>query len=488
MTSSQALKKSVVKATKWSAITEVVARLVMPISNIVLARILAPEAFGIVATITMVVSFAEIFTDAGFQKYLVQHEFLDEEDKDQSTNVAFWSNLSMSLLFWLIIILFRNQIAKLVGNPGMGWVLVIASISIPLAAFSSIQMALYKRDLDFKTLFKARIVGVCVPLVVTIPCALILKSFWALVIGIITRDLLNAIILTWYSKWKPRLFYSFNKLKEMFAFSSWSVAEAISIWLTGYADIFLVGSVLNQYYLGLYKTSMSFVSSITGLITAATAPILFSSLSRLQNNDVEFFPFFLKFQKLVGILVIPLGVLVYCYCDFITVFILGEQWVEAAGFIGLWGLTSSVVIVLSNYASEVYRSRGKPQLSFLSQCLHLAFLLPAILIAIRYGYETLYTTRALARFQAIIVDLAILFFAFRYSPLKFIGNVLPSAFGALVMVLCSVAFKSWLPDSIICNLVSMLLCAAVYLFILCLFKDERGIVKNYSKYLTSKKI
>ena len=67
--------KVVVNATKWSAITEVVAKLISPITSMVLARLLAPEAFGVVATITMIVTFAEIFTDAGFQKYLIQHEF-----------------------------------------------------------------------------------------------------------------------------------------------------------------------------------------------------------------------------------------------------------------------------------------------------------------------------------------------------------------------------------------------------------------------------
>ncbi len=483
---SESLNKKVVKATKWSAVTEIVARLVLPISNIVLARILAPEAFGIVATITMVVTFAEVFTDAGFQKYLVQHEFKDEIDKEQSTNVAFWSNLIMSLMFWIIIAVFRDEIARIVGNPGMGWVLVIASVSIPLAAFSSIQMALYKRELDFKTLFKVRIVGVCIPLFVTIPCALILKSFWALVIGIITRDIFNAAILTWYSRWKPEFFYSYAKLKEMFSFSSWSVAESVSIWLTGYADIFLVGSVLNQYYLGLYKTSMTFVSGITGLVTAATTPILFSSLSRLQNNKDDFIHFYLKFQKLVGILVIPLGVIVFCYRDFITSFILGDQWVEAAGFIGLWGLTSSVVIVLSNYASEIYRAKGKPQLSLLSQSLHLLFLFPAMLIAIRYGYETLYTTRALIRFQAIIVDLIIMYYFVRMLPLRLIGNVLPSIFASLLMVLLSTVLKRLLPDTIIFNIVSMLFCGATYLLTLQLFKEERVILKNLPQVLRNK--
>lgn len=87
------LNKQIATATKWSAITEIVAKLITPVSSMVLARLLTPEAFGVVATLTMIITFAEIFTDAGFQKYLIQHEFVDEEDRVQSTNVAFGSNL-----------------------------------------------------------------------------------------------------------------------------------------------------------------------------------------------------------------------------------------------------------------------------------------------------------------------------------------------------------------------------------------------------------
>ena len=159
---------TVVNATKWSAISELVAKLVLPITNMVLARLLVPEAFGVVTTITMIVSFAEIFTDAGFQKYLVQHEFVDDADREQSTTVAFWSNFVLSLILWGAIAIFCKPLACLVGNPGLGNVISIACVSIPIAAFSSIQMALYKRDFDFKTLFKVRIAGILMPIVITI--------------------------------------------------------------------------------------------------------------------------------------------------------------------------------------------------------------------------------------------------------------------------------------------------------------------------------
>lgn len=455
----------IVTATKWSSITEIVAKLITPITSIILARLLTPEAFGVVTTLTMVITFAEIFTDAGFQKYLIQHEFVDDTDREQSTNVAFWSNLIMSLAIWAIIAVFADPLAAMVGNPGLGHVLIIACVSIPLAAFSSIQMALYKRDLDFKTLFKVRIAGICIPLLVTVPLAFYLRSYWALVIGTIVSNAANAILLTVYSKWKPRFYYSFLKLKEMFSFSAWSVVEAVSIWLTGYVDIFIIGVYLNEYYLGLYKTSMTVVGQIMGLITAATTPILFSSLSRLQTDEQAFQTLFFKFQKLVGLLVIPLGVGIFCYSDLITKILLGNQWLEASSFIGLWGLTSAITIVLSHYSSEVYRAKGRPRLSVLAQVLHIVVLLPAVLIAVKYGFETLSVTRSLVRLELIFVNLIIMYIVVKISPWKMFKNISYSILATLIMAVVAFLIKDVF-DTLWWQLVSVLICSIVYFIII----------------------
>ena len=442
-----------------------------------LARLLTPEAFGVITTLTMVITFAEIFTDAGFQKYLIQHEFEDETDRIQSTNVAFWSNLILSLLIWLIIGIFSEPLAAMVGNPGLGRVLTIACVSIPLAAFSSIQMALYKRDFDFKTLFKVRIVGICIPLVVTIPLALVLKNYWALVIGTIASNLVNAILLTLYSKWKPSFFYSFAKLKEMFSFTIWSMIEAISIWMTSYVDVFIIGVYLNEYYLGLYKTSITVVGQIMGLITAATTPILFSSLSRLQTDEKAFQEMFFKFQKMVGMLVIPMGVGIFCFRDLITNLLLGSQWMEASMFIGLWGLTSSITIVLSHYSSEIYRAKGRPKLSVLSQMLHILVLWPTILLAVKYGFQTLYVSRALVRLQGIIVNMIIMYFIIRISPWNMLKNISVSCFSVLIMATTAYGLLEFY-QSDWWQYISIIICIIVYLMVISCFPNERKILKS----------
>lgn len=474
----ESFNHQVIRATKWSGITEVIAKLVTPISSMVLARLLTPEAFGVVATIVMVISFAELFTDAGFQKYLIQHEFKDQEDLEQSTNVAFWSNLSFSFFLWGVISIFANPLAVLVGSPGCGLVLVVACISIPLEAFSSIQLALYRRRLDFKILFKARIVSLFVPLFFTIPVAFLLRSYWALVWGMIVQNVMNALFLTCYSSWKPTWFYSYRKLKEMFSFTIWSLIESVSIWLTGYVDIFIVGTLLNQYYLGLYKTSMALVGQMTGLVTAATTSVLFSSLSRQQNNDAEFRMIFLTFQKSVSVLLIPMGVLIFCFSDTITLIALGRQWEETANFMGLWGLTSSIMIVLSHYACEIYRAKGLPKLSVLSQWLHLIVLWPVVLIAVRYGFESLYIARSIVRFQGLFVDMVLIYILVHISPWQMLKNIFPALVCSMMMLVVAFAFRGCC-HSVIEDLVLLLVCSLFYIAIIGLFPKERKMMKSY---------
>lgn len=481
--SAKSLNSIVLTATKWSGITEIAAKLVAPVTTMVLARLLTPDAFGVLVTAQMVISFAEIFTDAGFQKYIVQHEFKDEDDKFQSTAVAFWANLIMSLAIWIGISLFASPIARLVGCEGNGIVIAVSCVCIPLAAFSSIQMALFRRDLDFKTLFWVRIIGILIPIVVTIPLALLTRSYWSLIMGMIALNFANALILTIKSKWKPRWYFSILRFKEMFAFTMWSMLEAISIWLTSYVDIFIVGTMLSQYYLGLYRTSMGTVGQITSIITAATTPVLFSSLSRLQNDRDGFTAMFFKFQKLVGILVIPIGVGVFLFSDLITSILLGGQWMEASDFIGVWGLTSAITIVLAHYSSEVYRSIGKPKLSVLAQWLHIIVLWPVLLLFVNKGFEALYVARSLVRLELVVVQLSIMAIVVKMNVVRMFTNILPSALAASSMLLIRL-FP--MPETILLQFLYIVICMCIYFVVIFQFPEERKICFNLKSMLKRK--
>ncbi|NLE03293.1 MAG: lipopolysaccharide biosynthesis protein, partial [Crenarchaeota archaeon] len=465
------LNNKVATAARWSVITEFVAKLVTPITTMILARLLAPEAFGVVATVTMIVSFADMFADAGFQKYLVQHEFRDQQHKTDSTNVAFWTNLTVALFLWALIIIFSEPLAEMVGNPGLGLVMAVSCVQVPITSFSSIQMALYRREFDFKTLFLIRMIAISIPFIVTIPLALTGLSYWALIIGTICGALVNAIVLTWKSSWKPTLFYNFKLLKEMISFSFWSMIEAISIWFTSWLDVFIISSALSIYYLGLYKTSVTMVNGVLGIITAATTPILFAALSRLQNDEDAFNSMFFRMQKLVAYLVLPIGAGIYLYREVATKIFLGSQWTNADMIIGIWALTSAIMIILAHYSSEVYRAKGKPRLSFLAQVLHLVFLVPTLVISLRYGFWVLIYARALVRFQGLIVHLFIMKFAISFPIGKMFTNVAKPFLFTILM--CGVGWGlQQLSLSLSWSLISILLCMVFYFGLMWVFARQ----------------
>ncbi|MFQ9979078.1 lipopolysaccharide biosynthesis protein [Clostridium cadaveris] len=428
------LKNKIGNAAKWASITEILSKFITPITNMMLARMLAPEAFGVVTTVTMIFSFVDMFTDAGFQKYLVQHEFKKEKEKEESANVAFITNLFISIFLWFIIIIFRNSIAIIVGNPGLGNVIAIACIQLPLTSFSSIQMALYKRDLNFKTLFVSRIIRALIPLFVTIPMAIYGLGYWALIIGSICGEFSNVVILTIKSKWKPSLFYDFILLKNMFSFSLWTLLESISIWLTSWFDVFIIGNSFSQYYLGLYRNSLNMVNSLMAVVSAAIIPILFSSLSRLQNNEHAYKKTYYTMQRFVAYIIFPMGIGLFMYSDLATNIMLGNKWSEANNIVGIWSLMASIGIVFSNFNGEVYRSKGRPKLSFMYQIIHLCFLVPSCLIAKGYGFWPLVYTRALMRIQGTITGFIFMKVFMGFSIKNMLKNVCKPILCTLLMI------------------------------------------------------
>ena len=383
------LNNKIAISTKWSSLAEIAAKFILPIVNMILARLLTPEAFGIVATITIVITFAEVFQDAGFQKFIIQHEFKTDIEFNRYANVAFWSNFIISMLVYVCIICFRRSISELIGATNLELEIVVAGVSIPIFALCSIQVAYFKRNFEFKKLFWVRIITSMVPLIVTVPLAIILRNHWALILGTICRNVVQAIVLYNGAMWKPKFDFSFTILGKMISFCIWTLIESITIWCSSNISVFIVTRILGVEVVGLYKTSMATVTSITSIVTAATTSVLFSALSRTQNNDSEFYRVFYGYQMIVSIVVLPLGMGIFLYRDLCTRILLGRQWMECSDFIGIYAIAMALTIVTSYFFSELYRAKGKPRVSTVVQIIYIIILIPSIYCAARFGFDTL---------------------------------------------------------------------------------------------------
>lgn len=463
-------------AAKWSLITEIISKIVSPITNMLLARLLTPDAFGMIATITMVISFADLFTDAGFSKYLVQHEFKRVEDEHRAANVSFWTNFLLSLTIWIFIIIFRDHIAVLVGNQGLGNALAIASISIPLTAFISVQTALFRRRLNFKALFVLRLPGILIPLFVTIPLAFIMHSFWAMIIGTLTMNIVNAFLLTIKSTWRPKKQYSIGELKNIFSFSSWTFLEQLLGWANLNVGIFIVGIYLSPYYLGLFKTSMAIVNQLYAIIIASFSPVLLATLSRLHGSgDYDAYKdYYYSFIKSLSIIMLPLGIGVFVFRDFVTLILLGSQWEEAALFIGLWGLVRAVWCVFGIFSTELFISCGKPKYSVLLQIIQLLILIPALWISVQISYDTLVISRTLVIVLIMIIECIFLYKIICISPTHIVKDIHYFIISACLMGIAVLLIRSQVAETRLMDILLISFAVIVYFICVAIPKTSRN--------------
>lgn len=466
-------------AAKWSLISEAIAKIITPVTQLVLARILSPDAFGILATAVMVSSFAAMLADAGFQKYLVQHEFRHRRGLYRSANVAFWSSMTIAVTLLIIVALFRDGIAWMVGNEGLGIPIAVAALSLPMSVFVGTQQALFRREFEYKKLLPIRVAVAAVPLVVSVPLAYSGFGFWSLIIGVLASNLINAVAMTVISPWKPGPFFSFRLLKEMFSFSGWSLLEAVSIWATLWAGIFIVGSVLTPYELGLYRQPMLVVNSAFAVITSATTPILFAALSRLQAKEDEYRKFFFRFQFSVAMVIFPMGVVAFFFREFFTDLLFGPQWADAALMFGAWAITSCLTIVLSHYCSEIFRSLGRPRISFLSQCLYMAVMIPVLYFAALDSFETLVIANAVVRFAAIAISQLLTYLIAGIGFLQVLKNVYAPLISSAIMGATAWQLAKMTSDHWGWSLLSVLGCLTIYLLACLCFPRTRSLIVRF---------
>ena len=341
----------VIRATKWSVICEVVAKVIAPITTIILARLLSQEVFGIVASITAITSLADMLSDAGFNAYIIQHQFSSDKEKKSVFNICFWTNLLIAAILFVIILINRHMFSRLVGAEGYSNVLVVAAFVIPIMSISSIEMAIMKKDLNFKSLGIIKIVSKFIPFLTTIPLAFCGFGYWSLVIGSLIGEFIGMMLCFKFAGFSPTRGYDISRLKSIFSFSGWAYLESILEWLLSNIAFLTLASIYGIAALGLFKVGMNMISQIINSIYALYSNVYKSAISKEQYNYEKFKKLFLTFQNYSSIISLPLGVGTFIYRDFITTLLLGKDWGEASIIVGAFG----------NFYSDAIRAKGYPK-------------------------------------------------------------------------------------------------------------------------------
>lgn len=469
--------KKFINATKWSMLSELVYRSINPIVFLVLARLLTPQDYGMISVVTILLGFIQIINDFGFNKAIIQSNY-PQKKLDNACSVVFWTNIIIGLVLFILVFLGADLIARLFGDDKITLVIRVMSIQIIFYSLISTQQAIIQRTLNFKLLFKVRLVTVLLPSLFTLPLAFMGFGYWALVAGSLTGSFVNALAIWIISDWKPRFLYDVTIIKELFNFSLWSTAESILGWLIGWGDAIIVGAYLSIFSMGLYVTGNNLVQIVIALVLSPILPVLFSSLSRLQDDAVNFKKFFLKAHKVVCMISFPMGMGLFLFSNIIEEIIFGDSW-EGVGFvIGVLGLMNGLLFFI-RLNGEGYRAKGRADLNTKIMLINLVLYSIVYLTTIRYGLHVFLIFRAVVSFVQIPYHFKFSKKIFSISLKDAIINVKYIGIGTLSMLIAGTFFNNIMPNGLFYSILSAIICCFVYLiFILPELKIIKNIIPN----------
>lgn len=463
------VKKASTKSLKWSFLGELFAKIAVPLSTIFLARLLSPEIYGIATAVTIIVTFCETILDNGFAKYLIQHDFVDDDDRKKAKNILFIFGFTVSLLICVLVFFFRYQLSSFVGNEGYEYVLVVASLQIPFASISSLISAELKRFFKFKKIFIVKIIFSTMPFIITLPLAMMGFGYWSLTIGSVVAQIVQCIILIILSKEKLLFYFSFKKLASILKIAGPMILESTIIWLCAWTSTLLASHFFNQSVVGLVKVSNSTVSSIFAIFSTSFTSILFPTLSRLKNNRNEYEESFFSIQQAAMSLLFPIGIGCFFYSDLITIILLGNEWMQASFIIGIFALTKPLTCCYNNFLSEVFRSRGNFYLSILYQLFMLVFDVSLKLIFGRQSFEAFVALNIITDLVINIIAILFLHFKYNFSFRKQFFSMKCALFCSLTMI----PFLTLSSSNFIAQIIGIIVCILVYFATYELFFPEQ---------------
>lgn len=422
------LTKKTLHAFKWSVLGEISSKVVGPLVFLVLARILVPEDFGVVAAATVVISFSQVFWDAGLSKALVQRQ----EHIKESAIAAFWINMCLGILTALLLIVAAPKLASFFHDDRITLVLQVLALQLPLAAISSVHNALLQKDFHFKKLFWIRLITSAAPALASVPLALWGAGYWALVAGTLTGQVAQTIVLWRASPWRPSLQFDKSVALEIWLFGRWAMLSALLGWFYIWMDAIIVGHYLGTHDMGLYRTGNTFVTMIFGLCFAPLLPVLYSAFSRAQKDLAKIREALLFIIKGITLIALPIAFGIHALRIPIADLVFGPQWDGVASVLGIMALMHGFSwIVGAN--GEVYRAIGKPHLEAWTTLVMLVVYLVAYLIAVRYGLEIFLVTRLCLALAAIPLHIGLACYFIGTDVKSWIGTSMSALVGAAGM-------------------------------------------------------
>lgn len=329
------------KAGAWSALDVVLRQAVNFIVLMVMARLLTPADFGIVALVSFFAGISIVFVQGGLSQALIQRQQTSREEE----SAVFWWNLGGSGLFAALLMLVSPAVARFYGHPVLQPLMMVAAAQILFAALGAVQTALLTRALRFDLLTISGAVASAASGAIGIAAALAGYGLWALAFQLASMALVSSLVLWMVCKWRPVLHMRFATIRELFGFGIYlSLSSALDVLYTqGFALI--IGKLHGVADLGLYNRAYSTQALPSNILSSMVARTAFPLFATRSGDEAALRRGVRMANSLAMILTLPAMLGLAILSDLVIVSLFGEQWRPAAPILAILAIAGILVPV-----------------------------------------------------------------------------------------------------------------------------------------------
>lgn len=430
---------------------------------VVLARILTPADFGLIAMVVAVTGLITMFKDLGLSTATVQRAEITHEQ----VNALFWINIGLGLFAALLTAALAPAIAAFYNEPRLTAVAVALAGAILISGTSVQHQALLKRQMRFFAIGVATVVSVAVGVTVAICTAFMGFGYWALVL----QQLATAVALTagvWVaSPWRPsRPAWKAEGLKPMLSFGGHLTGFRFVNYFARHADDILIGRYLGAGPLGLYDKAYKLLLAPLRLIRNPISSVVLPALSRLQNNPQRYRAYTRQALAIITFLSMP--VITFCFAEAqsIILLVLGPQWIESAAIFRILAV-AAMIQSFNMVTGWSYMSLGQTDRWLRWGLFYAAVIVTSFIVGLNWGVLGVAIAYTVANYILLIPSFAYCFKSSHLEISQVFSAVWKPAASAMmasaILLLCSFTFGIKPPQLLLDLVISGLLFVVVYL-------------------------
>jgi len=469
-----------------SVISRVMGFAIQMVGLIVLARLLSPSDFGLVAMVTVITEIFYVFKDLGLSYATIQEPSINHDQ----VSTLFWINLSFGIIVTLLIILISPAIAWFYHKPQLQFITIVSSVNFLFIGLSTQHLALLKRNMAFVSVAIVEIAATFISTVLAICLAWQGWGYWSLVSRPIILGLISTLGVWLFCRWRPGRPVRKSGVRPMLKFGANTLIGYLFDYITLNLDKTLIGRKYGSDQIGYYQRAVYLSKFASDTLTMSLTNVAVATLSKLRDEPDEYRRFYLKGLSIISFVGMPISIFMFIMSRDIVNVILGPNWDQTATIFSALGLSTGMYLIY-NTNGWLHISLGRSD-RFKKWAIFAAVIyLVAILIGLAIGVMGVAIAYTTATFLLMIPCLLYAGKPIGLRIIEILSNLWRFFFAATIagMICRYLLFKIIYTNFIVINLImDLIVYALIYVaLVISFFGSPRPIMEYFNLLIRIKR-